>query len=241
MVWNVRTDAHTRKHRIKFPDRFHWCFTALEKWIEGAGAHSLYRSVHAGIQGVLQDLQQWLRECYTIHLYLTSNRVESSSSSFSSFKGAISTRSAGVVMMSYFLVFLIFLADLHIFMTRHVISKVVSTQMKIEMFLMVGRSLNIVERRDPTAASVVFCAEPSSWGGNVAFSGVAEDGRVCGSPFISCAMTISATAKVYSHMLFPDLNLFLLNVSCIWIESVQRRSERYNSKREEQLSDEWCV
>lgn len=44
-------------------------------------------------------------------LYLT-KRVESSSSSFSSFSGAISTRSAGVVMMSYFRVFLIFLPDL---------------------------------------------------------------------------------------------------------------------------------
>lgn len=45
-------------------------------------------------------------------LYLTSKRVESSSSSFSSLSGAISTRSAGVVMMSYFLVFLIRLPDL---------------------------------------------------------------------------------------------------------------------------------
>lgn len=46
------------------------------------------------------------------NLYLTSNRVESSSSSFSSLRGAISTRSAGVVIMSYFRVFLIRLPDL---------------------------------------------------------------------------------------------------------------------------------
>lgn len=45
---------------------------------------------------------------------------------------------------------------LNIFMTRHVISKVVNTQIKIEMFLMVGRSLKMVEMRDPTAASVVL-------------------------------------------------------------------------------------
>lgn len=46
------------------------------------------------------------------YLYFTSNTVESSSSSSSSFRGAISTRSAGVVIMSYFLVFLILLPDL---------------------------------------------------------------------------------------------------------------------------------
>lgn len=46
------------------------------------------------------------------NLYLTSKRVESSSSSFSSLRGAISTRSAGVVMISYFRVFLILLPDL---------------------------------------------------------------------------------------------------------------------------------
>ena len=39
------------------------------------------------------------------YLYLMSNTVESSSSSSSSFSGAISTRSAGVVMMSYLRVF----------------------------------------------------------------------------------------------------------------------------------------
>lgn len=158
-------------------------------------------------------LQQWLWAQNVIHLYLTSNRVESSSSSFSSFKGAISTRSAGVVMMSYLRVFLIFFADLHIFMTRHVISKTVNTQMKIEMFLMVGRSLKIVEIRDPTSESVslTLCDECSSWGSNVELSGVAEDGRVCGSPFTSCAMTTRAIAKVYSHILFPCLNC-LLNV-----------------------------
>lgn len=46
------------------------------------------------------------------NLYLTSKRVESSSSSFSSLRGAISTRSAGVVIISYFRVFLIRLPDL---------------------------------------------------------------------------------------------------------------------------------
>ena len=46
------------------------------------------------------------------NLYFMSKRVESSSSSFSSLRGAISTRSAGVVMMSYFRVFLILLPDL---------------------------------------------------------------------------------------------------------------------------------
>lgn len=46
------------------------------------------------------------------YLYFTSNTVESSSSSSSSLRGAISTRSAGVVIMSYFLVFLILLPDL---------------------------------------------------------------------------------------------------------------------------------
>lgn len=46
------------------------------------------------------------------NLYLMSKRVESSSSSFSSLRGAISTRSAGVVMMSYLRVFLILLPDL---------------------------------------------------------------------------------------------------------------------------------
>lgn len=49
-----------------------------------------------------------------------------------------------------------FIYYLNIFMTRHVISKVVNTQIKIEMFLMVGRSLKMVEMRDPTAASVVL-------------------------------------------------------------------------------------
>lgn len=39
------------------------------------------------------------------HLYLISNTADSSSSSSSSFSGAISTRSAGVVMMSYLRVF----------------------------------------------------------------------------------------------------------------------------------------
>lgn len=39
------------------------------------------------------------------HLYLMSNTADSSSSSSSSFSGAISTRSAGVVMMSYLRVF----------------------------------------------------------------------------------------------------------------------------------------
>lgn len=71
-------------------------------------------------------------------------------------------------------------------MTRHVISKVVNTQIKIEMFLMVGRSLKMVEMRDPTVSSVVLgCDEWSSCGGNVEFSCVAEDGRICGSPLTS--------------------------------------------------------
>lgn len=97
-------------------------------------------------------------------------------------------------------------------MTRHVISKVVNTNMKIEMLLMVGRSLKMVEIRDPAAASVALCDEFSSRGGNVEFSCVAEDGRVCGSPLTSRAMTVRAIAKVYSHILFLYLNC-LLNVS----------------------------
>lgn len=46
------------------------------------------------------------------YLYFMSKTVESSSSSSSSFNGAISTRSAGVVMMSYLRVFFTFLPDL---------------------------------------------------------------------------------------------------------------------------------
>lgn len=101
-------------------------------------------------------------------------------------------------------------------MTRHVISKTVNTQMEIEMLLMVGRSLKIVEIRDPSAESVSLCDACSSSCGsnvnvNVELSGVAEDGRMCGSPFTSRATTTRAIAKVYSHMLFPCINC-LLNV-----------------------------
>lgn len=46
------------------------------------------------------------------YLYLMSNTVESSSSSSSSFSGAISTRSAGVVIISYFRVFFNLFPDL---------------------------------------------------------------------------------------------------------------------------------
>lgn len=46
------------------------------------------------------------------HLYLMSNTVASSSSSSSSFSGAISTRSAGVVIMSYLRVFFNLLPNL---------------------------------------------------------------------------------------------------------------------------------
>jgi len=81
-------------------------------------------------------------------------------------------------------------------MTRHVISKVVNTQIKIEIFLMVGRSLKMVEMRDPTAASVVLCDEESSCGGNVEFNCIAEGRVSCGSPFSSWAMvTIRAKTK----------------------------------------------
>lgn len=105
-------------------------------------------------------------------------------------------------MMSYFRVFLIFFADLYIFMTRHVISKTVITQMEIEIALMIGRSLKMVEMRDPTDASVVLCNEYSSGGDNVEFSCVAEDGRVRGSPLTCCAITKRATAKQYDNILF---------------------------------------
>lgn len=105
-------------------------------------------------------------------------------------------------------------------MTRQVISKVVNTKMKIEMLLMVGRSLKMVEIRDPAAASVALCDAFSSRGGNVEFSCVAEDGRVCGSPLTSRAMTVRAIAKVYSHILFSYLNC-LLNV--LYIEKIQYR------------------
>lgn len=57
------------------------------------------------------ELECW-RHFEAPNLYLTSKRVESSSSSFSSLRGAISTRSAGVVMMSYLRVFLIRRPDL---------------------------------------------------------------------------------------------------------------------------------
>lgn len=60
---------------------------------------------------VPHGLECW-RHFENSNLYLMSKRVESSSSSFSSLRGAISTRSAGVVMMSYLRVFLILLPDL---------------------------------------------------------------------------------------------------------------------------------
>lgn len=118
-----------------------------------------------------------------IHLYLTSKRVESSSSSFSSLRGAISTRSAGVVIISYFLVFLIRLPDLTTLMTRHVMRAAVSTQMKMTMFFRVGRCVITDEIRDPTAASVTLCVS-SSWlmmEDDVEFNCVADE-IVSGSP-----------------------------------------------------------
>lgn len=85
-------------------------------------------------------------------------------------------------------------------MTRHVISKTVITQMEIEIALMVGRSLKMVEMRDPTFASVALCNEYSSGGDNVEFSCVAEDGR--GSPPTCCAIAIRATVKQYGNIMF---------------------------------------
>lgn len=209
LVWDIKTHWYIKKHVTQTNKTL----LPLKIQAEHNSCIDMFTRRYPG--GVRRDLQQWLGAQNVIHLYLTSNRVESSSSSLSSFKGAISTRSAGVVMMSYFRVFLIFFADLHIFMTRHVISKTVNTQMEIEKPLMVGRSLKIVEIRDPSAQSVSLCDECSSWGGNVdvnvELSGIAEDGRICGSPFTSCALTTRAIAKVYSHMLFPCINC-LLNV-----------------------------
>lgn len=118
-----------------------------------------------------------------VHLYLTSKRVESSSSSFSSLRGAISTRSAGVVIISYFRVFLIRLPDLTTLMTRHVMRAAVSTQMKITMFFRVGRCVIRDEIRDPTAVSVTLCVS-SSWlmmEDEVEFNCVADE-IVSGSP-----------------------------------------------------------
>lgn len=76
---------------------------------------------------------------YGVHLYLTSKSVESSSSSCSWFRGAISTRSAGVVMMSYFLVFRIRRPDLITLMTRHTTRAAVSTHTANTPFFSVGR------------------------------------------------------------------------------------------------------
>lgn len=87
-------------------------------------------------------------------------------------------------------------------MTRHVISKTDITQMEIETALMAGRSLKMVEMRDPASASVALCNVYSSGGDNVELSCVAEDGRVRGSPLTCCAITIRATAKQYGNILF---------------------------------------
>lgn len=115
-------------------------------------------------------------------------------------------------MMSYFRVFLIFFADLHIFMTRHVISKTVDTQMKIEIALMVGRSLKIVEMREPIVVSVALYDEKSSGGDDVEFScgGVAGDESVCGSPLTSSAITKRAMAKKYDHIMFKMRTVFVV-------------------------------
>lgn len=138
-----------------------------------------------------------------IHLYLTSKRVESSSSSFSSLSGAISTRSAGVVIMSYFRVFLIRLPDLTTLMTRHVMRTAVNTQMKITTFFRVGRCVIRDEIRDPTAASVTLLVSSSSlmMDDDVEFTCVAGEERVCGSPLTrQRAATIKVKTRLYVTM-----------------------------------------
>lgn len=82
-----------------------------------------------------------------LYLYFTSNTVESSSSKLSSFRGAISTRSAGVVMMSYFRVFRILLPDLKILTMRQMMRRELKPHTKMNTLLMVGiNSLRLLKR-----------------------------------------------------------------------------------------------
>lgn len=177
----IRSDLATQKHR-----------ESLELSRAKRGWSNI--DVHAGI-----------------HLYLTSKRVESSSSSLSSLRGAISTRSAGVVIMSYFRVFLIRLPDLTTLMTRHVMRTAVNTQMKITMFFRVGRCVIRDEIRDPTAASVTLCVSSSSLmiddddDDDVEFNCVAGEERVCGSPLTrQRAAIMKVKARLYVIMMLEE-------------------------------------
>lgn len=127
---------------------------------------------------------------FGLHLYLTSKRVESSSSSFSSFRGAISTRSAGVVMMSYFRVFLILLPDLSTLMTKHEMRTAVNTKIKITLFFSVGRCVNIEDIRDSVVVLVPFLDKSTSCKDNVELACVAGEGIACGSQTTSQNTTI---------------------------------------------------
>lgn len=184
LIWSD-LGTHTHKKKTSPP--------TPEKSLELSRAKQEYCKIHV---------------CAGIHLYLTSKSVESSSSSFSSLRGAISTRSAGVVIMSYFRVFLIRLPDLTTLMTRHVMRAAVSTQMKMTMFFRVGRCVIRDEIRDPTAASVTLCVS-SSWlmmDDDVEFDCVlAAEERVCGSQLTrQRAAIIKVKARLYVTMVLDE-------------------------------------
>lgn len=184
-------------------------------WIGvGAWGEFLTFAVSHGIQHVASS--NWLQaDIHLIHLYLTSKRVESSSSSFSSLRGAISTLSAGVVIISYFRVFLIFLPDLYTLKRRHVISEVVNTQITMTMFLSVGRSFRMDEMRDPTVTSSVTLCKALFSSRDVEFSGAAGAWVWCSSPRTPQTTAIrSVKPKPYdSIVVFPRESDFYTNAS----------------------------
>lgn len=87
---------------------------------------------------VPHGLECW-RHFENSNLYLMSKRVESSSSSFSSLRGAISTRSAGVVMMSYLRVFLILRPDLWEEKSKFIRSNITWTAQKKSFYYVIIR------------------------------------------------------------------------------------------------------
>lgn len=94
------------------------------------------------------------------YLYLMSNTVESSSSSSSSFSGAISTRSAGVVMMSYLRVFFSLFPDLKTRSSRQAMRKAVKAHATITAAFRVGRSRSRLEMRVTRASPLLLELPP---------------------------------------------------------------------------------